>query len=99
MGAIRYSPDHVTKTFTFYRHRSALGALFAACTLVFSALGADTLFNDPIIVKAKSFQIRESDLQDAYVSQKAAAAALGRPSPGDAEKTIKKQLLDKMIAT
>jgi parvulin-like peptidyl-prolyl isomerase len=60
---------------------------------------ADTLFADPVVVKAKTFVIRESDLQEEYASHKAAAAALGQLPPPVLETRLKKQLLDKMIAT
>lgn len=60
---------------------------------------AQQLFDDPVIVKAKTFQIRESDLQEAYVSYKAANAALGQAVPGALARQLKNQLLEKMIAT
>ncbi len=60
---------------------------------------ADSLFNDPVVAKAKGFQIRESDLQEAYVSHKAAAAAMGQQTPPVLEAKLKRQLLDRMIAT
>ncbi len=60
---------------------------------------ADSLFADPIVAKAKGFQIRESDLQQAYVEHKAAAAAMGQATPPALEDRLKAQLLDKMIAT
>src|SRR3954468_10472113 len=61
-------------------------------------MAVDSLFADPVIVKAKTFQIRESDLQEAYVGYKAAAIALGQPTPPAMEEQLKAQLLDKMIA-
>ncbi len=79
--------------------------VFAALCVVFFVIGrrpvmaADPLFADPVIVKAKTFQIRESDLQEAYVGYKAAAIALGQPTPPAMEEQLKAQLLDKMIAT
>jgi peptidyl-prolyl cis-trans isomerase C len=60
---------------------------------------ADSLFADPVVAKGKGFQIRESDLQQAYVEHKAAAAAVGQPTPAVLEEKLKSQLLDKMIAT
>jgi parvulin-like peptidyl-prolyl isomerase len=60
---------------------------------------ADSLFNDPVVAKGKGFQIRESDLDEAYVGHKAAAAAMGQNTPPALEPQLKKQLLDKMIAS
>jgi peptidyl-prolyl cis-trans isomerase C len=77
---------------------------FASVILVLIAqLGwsgaAERLFDDPVLAKAKSFEIRESDVQEAYVAQKAAAAALGQRPPAALETKLKQQILDKMIAT
>lgn len=68
------------------------------CALA-QGFAADGLFKDPVVVKAKTFRIRESDLDEAYVSYKAAAAAFGQPLPDSGEEQIKAQLLDKMVAT
>lgn len=82
-------------------HRIAASALLA-CSLLPAAPplhAADSLFDDPVVVKSKHFQIRESDLQEAYAAQKAASAALGQPQPSQLEERMKRQILDKMIAT
>lgn len=63
------------------------------------SFAAESLFKDPVVAKGKGFQIRESDLQEAYTSHKAAAAALGQPTPPVLEMRLKKQLLEKMIGT
>ena len=73
--------------------------LSLAALLAGGTRAADSLFDDPVIVKARTFEIRESDLQEAYVSHKAAAAALGQPTPPALATQLKQQLLDKMIAT
>ncbi|HTG43713.1 MAG TPA: hypothetical protein VK633_04200, partial [Verrucomicrobiae bacterium] len=70
-----------------------------AVILLGSSRAADSLFEDPVVARGKGFEIRESDLQEAYVSHKAAAAALGQPAPNALERKLKSQLLDKMIAT
>jgi peptidyl-prolyl cis-trans isomerase C len=62
-------------------------------------LGADSLFDDPVVVKSKLFEIRESDVQETYVGQKAAAAALGQRQPPGLESQMKRQIVEKMIAT
>jgi peptidyl-prolyl cis-trans isomerase C len=71
--------------------------LLLLCLLI-PAFAADKLFDDPVVAKAKTFQIRESDVAEAYAAQKAAAAALGQPPPPQLENRMKRQILEKMIA-
>jgi parvulin-like peptidyl-prolyl isomerase len=87
---------HKTRCF-----RNAFYVLSLAAALVWgrNVSAAEALFDDPIVAKGKSIQIRESDLQEAYMSHKAAAAALGQPTPAALANQLKKQLLDKMVVT
>jgi parvulin-like peptidyl-prolyl isomerase len=73
------------------------GLVLAVASPALSA--APSLFADPVVAKARSFQIRESDLQEAFVAHKAAAASLGQRTPPLLEVRLKRQLLEKMIAT
>ncbi|MFM2082281.1 MAG: hypothetical protein RL380_972 [Verrucomicrobiota bacterium] len=58
---------------------------------------ADKLFPDAVIAKAKGFEIKQSDLDDAFVNAKAAAATRGIEF-GEAERDmIKARLLDELI--
>jgi parvulin-like peptidyl-prolyl isomerase len=83
--------------------RTRAGLWIAFCICAFAALSArgsrGALFEDPIVAKAKGFQIHESDLQEAYVGYKAAAAAMGQRTPPALEQDLKRQILDKLIAT
>jgi parvulin-like peptidyl-prolyl isomerase len=86
----------------FLRSRAFFALCIFVCVSAVSVLpvrAADALFDDPVVAKAKTFQIHESDLEDAYVGYKAAAAAMGHPSPAALEHDLKRQLLDKLIAT
>lgn len=74
---------------------AALISLFALPSLS----NAAELFDDPVVVKAKHFQIKESDVQEAYVSYKATSAALGQPAAPQLEERLKRQIIDKMVAT
>jgi peptidyl-prolyl cis-trans isomerase C len=63
------------------------------------AAGGAPLFDDPVVVKSKHFQIKDSDVQEAYVSHKATSAALGQPAAPQLEDRLKKQIVDKLVAT
>jgi len=79
----------------------ALRVLCASAVISFSipAFAADGLFDDPILAKAKNFQIRESEMEEAFLSHKAAAAALNQRPPPASEPQLKRQILEKMIVT
>src|SRR5690606_24931471 len=86
-------------SYTLPRVITTIGVLFISAAVMGSSFAADILFDDPVIARARNFQIRESDIQEAYVSHKATAAALGKPTPPAMEQRLKNQLLEKMIAT
>ena len=73
--------------------------LVACLTLLFlnASFGAD-LFEDKVVAKGKGFVIHESDVDKAFISHKAAAAAFGQ-SVGLLDSKLKEQILEKMIAT
>jgi peptidyl-prolyl cis-trans isomerase C len=91
----------VNKKSYLQKRRDAIPLVTLCLALLQSTylFGADALFQDPVVAKAKTFQIRESDVQTAYVEFKAAAIALGQSAPPGTEEQIKAQLLDKLIAT
>src|SRR5688500_7664831 len=83
------------------RFPSVLSVLFlcALCaTSSLSSFGAD-LFENKIVAKGKGFVIKESDLEEAFIGHKAAAAAMGQPMPGSLDRRLEVQILEKMIAT
>jgi parvulin-like peptidyl-prolyl isomerase len=51
------------------------------------------LFGDPVIVKAKSFTIKRSDLDNVLTGAKASASAAGQPLPPDFDAQILNQLI------
>jgi parvulin-like peptidyl-prolyl isomerase len=51
------------------------------------------LFGDPVIVKAKSFQIKQSDLDSVVSGAKANAAAAGQQLPADFDVSVLNQLI------
>lgn len=57
------------------------------------------LFDDAVVAKGKGLLIKESDLDEAFIGHKAAAAAMGQRVPGAMEESLKGQILEKMIAT
>ena len=68
------------------------GALLFVCAQAAEPYG-------PVVVKAKTFEIRESEVEDALMGLKAARAALGQRVPPNAEEAVRAQLIEKMIAT
>lgn len=57
------------------------------------------LFEDTVVAKGKGLAIKESDLEEAFVGHKAAAAAMGQRVPGALDDSLKARILEKMIAT
>ena len=64
-----------------------------------AAFAAEPLFADPVRVKGKGIEIRQSEIEEGYVAYRAARAALGQRLPTVLEDQIKNQVLDKLIAT
>ena len=62
-------------------------------------LRAAELFKDEVVARGKGLLIKESDLDEAFVGHKAAAAALGQRVPGVLDNSLKTRILEKMIAT
>jgi peptidyl-prolyl cis-trans isomerase C len=72
--------------------------LFWAFSLQTRAAGKQ-LFADPVVAKGKGIEIRESDLDEAFIGFKAARAAMGQSMPPFPEKAVREQVLEKLIAT
>jgi parvulin-like peptidyl-prolyl isomerase len=62
-------------------------------------LRAAELFKDQVVARGNGLTIKESDLDEAFVDHKAAAAALGQRVPGVLDDSLKARILEKMIAT
>jgi hypothetical protein len=64
-------------------------------------LAADTasLFPDPLLVKGKGFEIRESDVEDAVTGLKATMATQGQTIPDSQRAAVEGRMLDRMILT
>lgn len=60
---------------------------------------AERLFADPVLAKGKGIEIRQSHVDDAFLSYTAARAAIGQRNPGALEPQLKQQVLEKLIAT
>lgn len=73
--------------------------LFFTLTLVPTSQGADALFADPVIAKGTNFVVNESELDDAFLAFKSARAAVGQPMPAIPEASLKRQMLEKIVAT
>jgi peptidyl-prolyl cis-trans isomerase C len=80
------------------RISSVFSVLLLCALCATSSLAAD-LFEDKVVAKGKGFVIKESDLDEAFIAHKAAAAAMGQPMPGSLDERLKVQILEKMIAT
>ena len=83
----------------FTSYVSLFSVLFLYALCVTPSSFAAELFDDPVIAKGKGLLIRESDVEEAFVAHKAAAAAMGQRAPEALEGAMKEQILQKMIAT
>jgi len=63
------------------------------------AAGADSLFPDPIIAKGQGVLVRQSELDEAFISYKASMAARQRTIPESQRTAREAQLLDRLIVT
>jgi parvulin-like peptidyl-prolyl isomerase len=80
---------------------SSLAKIFSALVIVLCVVATSSadLFGNKVVARAKGLEIRESDLEKAFIAHKAASAALGQPVPGALDDRLMFQILDKMIAT
>lgn len=60
---------------------------------------AEALFADPILAKGTGVEVRQSQVDQGFTAYKAARAAMSQPMPPQAEPQIRKQVLEKLIAT
>jgi len=61
------------------------------------ASAADELFADKVIVTGDGFEIKQSQLDQAYIQRKAALASAGRSIPETARAMVEKETLDLLI--
>jgi peptidyl-prolyl cis-trans isomerase C len=61
------------------------------------ATAAEDLFEDKVLVKGKDFQITQSELDQAYIQNKAELTARGRTIPEAARPMVEKQMIDLLI--
>lgn len=61
------------------------------------ATAADELFEDKVIVKGEGFEIKQSQLDQAYLQRKAQLATAGRSIPESARNMVEKETLDLLI--
>jgi parvulin-like peptidyl-prolyl isomerase len=77
--------------------------LFAATLLVLSGLspasGADDFAIGPILARGKNFEVRQSQLDDAFIAFRANLAARGQSIAENRREGAEAQLLDRMIVT
>lgn len=79
--------------------RTMAVALAVAALMSFHASAADRLFADPVVAKGTNFVVHESELEENFTAFKSARAAVGQPMPPVPEIELKRQMLDKIIAT
>lgn len=76
--------------------RLGLAALLLACTAGHVA-AADPLFADPVVVKARDFEIKASDLEAAYIKYQSNLAANNQVIPGPQREEIERRILDRLV--
>lgn len=59
----------------------------------------DVLFDDPIVAKGKGFEIKRSQVEDAFTAFKANAAAINERIPDDKREVLEGELLNELILT
>ncbi|MBA4146650.1 MAG: peptidylprolyl isomerase [Verrucomicrobia bacterium] len=57
----------------------------------------EELFPDKVLAKGKGFEVRQSELDDAFISYKASLAARGTQLPEDKRRQLESDLLDQLI--
>lgn len=77
--------------------RISLLTLAGLLALTGTARAADELFEDKILVKGDGFEIKQSQLDQAYMQRKSAMAANGQNIPDSARPMVERQTLDLLI--
>src|ERR1051325_6670596 len=75
-----------------------VAAVLAGIPLGF-LVAADPLFKDEVVARGKGFEIKQSQLDEAFVAFKASAMANRRPVPEAQRSTIESNLLDRLIVS
>ncbi len=77
--------------------RFTIPTLAAVLALASSTFAADELFADKTLVKGDGFEIKQTQLDQAYLQRKAQIAATGRSVPESARPMLEKETLDLLI--
>lgn len=59
----------------------------------------DALFANPVVAKGKTFEIKQRDIEDAFIDYKANMASRGQTIPEDQRPTIESNLLQRLVIT
>jgi parvulin-like peptidyl-prolyl isomerase len=79
--------------------RSLTAALLLTVLSSPSLSAAERLFPDPVVAKGTGFQVLESEVDEAFSGFKAARAAMSKPMPPVPESSLRREMLDKIVAT
>jgi peptidyl-prolyl cis-trans isomerase C len=64
-----------------------------------AAKKADNLFADPVLAKGKGFEVKKSEVEDAFIDYKANVASRGQTIPEDKRSIIESNLLQRLVIT
>src|SRR5258708_37753581 len=57
------------------------------------------LFPDKVVARGKGFEVRQSQLEDAFIAFKGSMAARGRPVPDQERASVESNLVDHLVVT
>ena len=60
---------------------------------------ADTLFADKVVAKGKGFEIKQSEVEDAFIALRSNLAAQGQNIPEDQRPTVEAKLADRLVVS
>ncbi|MEO7297233.1 MAG: peptidylprolyl isomerase [Verrucomicrobiota bacterium] len=60
---------------------------------------ADALFSNPVVAKGKGFEIKQNEIEDAFIDYKANMASRGQTVPEDQRAIVESNLLQRIIIT
>ena len=73
--------------------------LHAQTNAASSAKKTDKLFADPVVAKGKGFDVKQGEVEDAFIDYKANMASRGQTIPEEQRSTIESNLLQRLIIT
>ncbi len=77
--------------------RLALTAVLLAAAPFDTAIAQAPLFADPVLAKGKGFEIKQSQVEDAFLKFKANAAGNGQAVPESQREDFEKRILDRLV--